>query len=147
MTTDAAALLEISEASIMIAWVTSLIDPLPGRSYPTSFTRRCYGISSAYAETYMLVFTVLLVKQSEDLKNWEIYDGEKGVTRLFFIKTPKEVCQTQLFSNFNLSIQITSVLVPKLSNLQQWGWLQCKALSFFFFSSPLLNRTLSVEQN
>lgn len=69
MTTDAAALLEISEASIMIAWVTSLIDPLPGRSYPTSFTRGCYGISSAYAETYMLVFTVLLVKQSEDLKN------------------------------------------------------------------------------
>lgn len=32
MTTDAAALLEISEASIMMAWVTDLIDPLPGRS-------------------------------------------------------------------------------------------------------------------
>lgn len=32
MATDAAALLEISEASIMTAWVTDLIDPLPGRS-------------------------------------------------------------------------------------------------------------------
>lgn len=32
MITDAAALLEISEVSIMTAWVTDLIDPLPGRS-------------------------------------------------------------------------------------------------------------------
>lgn len=130
MTTDAEALLEISEASVMTAWVTGLIDPLPGRSQPASPMRGCYGISSAYAETYTFVFTVLLTKQFKDPIVWEIYAGEKGVTILLFIKTPKDICQSQWFLNFNLFIQITSVLVPKLSNLQQWSLLPCE--DFFF---------------
>lgn len=66
MTTDAEALLEISEASVMTAWVTGLIDPLPGRSQPASPMRGCYGTSSVYAETDTFVFTVLLTKQFKD---------------------------------------------------------------------------------
>lgn len=69
MTTDAVALLEISEVSVMIAWVTDLIDPLPRRNCPASLIRGCYGMSSAYKETYMFAFTGLLPKQFKDLSD------------------------------------------------------------------------------
>lgn len=87
MTTDAAALLEISEASVMTAWVTDLIDPLPGRSRAASLTRGCYGMSSAYTETYMFVFAVLLPKQFKDLTNCGRFMlGKRGQPHHFSLK-------------------------------------------------------------
>lgn len=116
MTTEAEALQEVREASVMTAWVMDLIEPLPGRSRLASLTK-CYGMNSAYGETHMLVFTVILPKQFKDLINCgRFMMGNKGQPRYFFVKTP-EVCQPQLFLKLNLSIPVTSVLVLMLSNL------------------------------
>lgn len=90
MTTDAVALLEISEVSVMIAWVTDLIDPLPRRNRPASLTRGCYGTSSAHQETYMFAFTGLLPKQFEDLSNCGRFVLEKrGQPHHFSLKSQK----------------------------------------------------------
>lgn len=87
MTTDAAVLLESSQASIMTAWVMDLIDPLPGRSHPVSLTRGCHGMSSAHTETHMFVFTVLLPKQFKDLINCRRFMlGKSGQPHCFSLK-------------------------------------------------------------
>lgn len=112
MTTDAVALLEISEASVMTAWVTNIIDPLPGRSLPASLTRGCYGMSSACTETYMFGFTVLLPQQFTDLINCgEFTVGRRGKSQHFSLKLQRG--QPWLFLKLNLFILIASVLVPK----------------------------------
>lgn len=90
MTTDAVALLEVSEASVMIVWVMDLIDPLPGRSRPVSLTRGCYGMSSAYTETYTFVSAVLLPKQFKDLINCGRFMlGKRGQPHPYFSLKPQ----------------------------------------------------------